>query len=142
MIGRLLETWAVCAFAVLVAAHTSFGTIGYDSWPSLLVAAVILSFLNAFIGPLLVLLTLPLVVLTLGLGVLLINTGLFALTGMLVSGFHVQGVLGALWGAIVVGVIGIAYNRLRGRPQVNWRVRSAAGGPSRRPPPPPDVIDV
>lgn len=155
--GWLAQTWLIGALGVLIAAHTSLGGISYDSALALFVAVVLLSFLNAVLGPMLILLALPFVILTLGLGILVINAGLFLLAGWLVQGFHVGGFLPALWGALVMGVTTMAAHRAFGRPTLGWQARMGrpvdrarrgdddpprppGGGPPRRPPP--QVIDV
>jgi putative membrane protein len=76
-----------------------------DSPASLLVAALVLGFLNAILKPLLVLLTLPITVMTLGLFYFVLNGILFALASVLVPGFEVSGLGSAVLGAIVMGLI-------------------------------------
>jgi putative membrane protein len=89
--------------------------------PALLWAALALGLINAFVRPLVVLLTLPLTVLTLGLFLLVINAGMLNLAGWFVDGFHVQGFWASIFGAIVVGVtswVGSAFIGNNGRYQV------------------------
>jgi putative membrane protein len=109
---KLVTRWAVLALGVFVAAHTSKG-IAYDTNQTLAVVVLVLSLLNLFLRPLLVLLTLPFVVLTGGLGLWLINAGLLMLTAKFVAGFQVAGFWSALWASLVmsamtllVGVVG------------------------------------
>jgi putative membrane protein len=79
-----------------------------DFWP-LLAVALIFGLLNAFIRPVLKLLTLPVIFLTLGLFALLINGFMLWLTGKLAGGFgipfQVDGCLAAVLGAIVVSIV-------------------------------------
>jgi putative membrane protein len=75
------------------------------SLAALLVAALVLGFLNAVVKPVLVLLTLPLTVLTLGIFYLILNGVMFALASVLVPGFHVAGFGAAFLGALVMGVV-------------------------------------
>lgn len=70
-------------------------------------AALILAFLNRFIFPILVILTIPINLLSLGLFTFLINGFLFKLTGALTPGFHVIGFWSAIWGAILFSIFRI-----------------------------------
>ena len=61
-----LQRWLVNTVAVLVAAHLVRG-ISYESFTGLLIASLVLGVLNAFLRPLLLLLSLPLLFFSLGL---------------------------------------------------------------------------
>ncbi len=71
---------------------------------SLIVSALLLGLVNAFIRPIIFFLTLPLTVLTLGLFVLIVNGISFGIAAWLVPGFHIAGLWAATLGAIIVGV--------------------------------------
>ena len=73
---------------------------------TLLVAALLLGIVNAFIRPIVLVLTLPLTVLTLGLFIFVVNGISLALVAWLVPGFHLSGLGAAILGSIVVGVTG------------------------------------
>ena len=126
--------------AVLVAAHLVRG-ISYDSFTGLLVASLVLGVLNAFLRPLLLLLSLPLVFFSLGLFVLVINAFLLYFVGWLVKSFHVDSFGAAFWGALVVSLVLMLVNSLIGaetgkanqRPPANTKGPNEDGGP---------VIDV
>jgi putative membrane protein len=112
--------WLVNTLAVLVAAHVVKG-ISYESYLALLVASFVLGILNAFLRPVLVLLSLPLLFLTLGLFTFVINAILLYAVGWLVKSFHVEGFWPALWGSLVISVVAMVLNPLlgvsqRGRP--------------------------
>jgi len=137
-----LQRWLVTMLAVLIAAKVVRG-IQYDSATSILVASLLLGFLNAFVRPLLLLLSLPLLVFSLGLFVVVINALLLLLVGELVKGFHVDGFWSAVWGSLVISVVSMVTNVLLGRgPRIEVRRRSASskrdGGPKGGGP----VIDV
>lgn len=88
---------------------------------ALLWAAVALGLINAFVRPLVVLLTLPLTVLTLGLFLLVVNAAMLNLAGWFVDDFDVQGFWSSIFGAIVVGItswLGSAFIGNNGRYQV------------------------
>ena len=82
-----------------------FESIYLEGFFSAVLAVLILAFINAFIRPVLLLLTLPITVLSLGLFTLVINATLFKLASALVPGFHVGGFWSALGGAIVYSVL-------------------------------------
>ena len=71
MLGTLVR-WLILTLAVWVAAYVVPG-IAYDHWQNLLVAALVLGILNAFVKPILMLISLPLIFVTFGLFLVLIN---------------------------------------------------------------------
>jgi putative membrane protein len=101
---HFLFRWAVTTIAVMVAAGV-IGGIRYDSVGSLLGAALLLGILNAFLRPILLLLTAPLIILTLGLFIFVVNGLLLLLVNDLVHGFHVDSFGSAFWGAILISIV-------------------------------------
>jgi putative membrane protein len=87
-----------------------FESIYLEGFFSAVLAVMILAFVNAFIRPIFLLLTLPLTVMTLGLFTLVINATLFKLTSVLVPGFHVGGFWSALGGAVVYSILILLIN--------------------------------
>jgi putative membrane protein len=78
--------------------------IVFDNARALIVSALLLGVVNAFIRPIILILTLPLTVLTLGFFILVVNGISLALVAALVPGFHLAGLFSATVGAIVVGL--------------------------------------
>jgi putative membrane protein len=115
---RFLVQWAITGIALGVAAWILPG-VRVESWPALLVAALVLGFVNAIIRPVMVLLTLPITIVTLGLFYLVVNGLAFALAAFVVPGFAVDGLLWAMLGALVVGL-------------VSWFVAAVSGQEQRR----------
>jgi putative membrane protein len=103
-LSSFLIHWFVTAVALGVASWVVPG-IHVTSWPALIVAALVLGFVNAVIRPVLVIVTLPITVLTLGLFYLVVNGLAFALAAAIVPGFEVDSLLWAMLGALVVGLI-------------------------------------
>jgi putative membrane protein len=87
-----------------------FESIYLEGFFSAILAVMILAFVNAFIRPIFLLLTLPLTVMTLGLFTLVINGALFKLTSVLVPGFHVGGFWSALGGAVIYSILVLLIN--------------------------------
>ena len=84
--------------SVLVAG-VNFSDIG-----SLILAAVLLGIVNAFVRPVVFVLTLPITIVTLGLFLLIVNAAMIGLVAMLLSGFQVNGLIPGILAAIVTGV--------------------------------------
>jgi putative membrane protein len=95
--------WFVTTLAV--AAAVVFSGIHCDNLWSLLAASLLLGIANAFVRPILLLLSLPFIVVSLGLFILVINTALLATVGSIVPGFDVPGFWSAFFGAIIVSVV-------------------------------------
>lgn len=65
-------------------------------------AALLLGVVNAFVRPIVVLLTLPLTILTLGLFLLVVNAMMLGLVSWVFAGFWLSGFWSAVFGAIFV----------------------------------------
>ena len=76
-----------------------------ENLAALLCTALIFGIINAFIRPVLLLLSLPFILVTLGFFILVINALLLELTGALVPGFIVGGFWSAFFGAIVISIV-------------------------------------
>ena len=113
MLGTLVR-WLILTLAVWVAAHLVPG-ITYDHWQNLLIAALVLGILNAFVKPILMLISLPLIFVTFGFFLVLINALLLMATSWLVPGLHVASFWSALGGSLVVSIVGLffGYSRVR-----------------------------
>ena len=78
--------------------------IGFDSNGTLIAAALLLGIVNAFVRPIIVILTLPITLLTLGIFLLVINALMIELVAYFLPGFIVAGFWSAIGAAIVVGL--------------------------------------
>ena len=76
-----------------------------DSVTTAIVLSVVLSILNFFIKPLLILLTLPITILTLGFFLLVINAAIILMASSLVDGFHVNGFWYAMLFSIALAIV-------------------------------------
>ena len=81
-----------------------FHAVDARSLETLLIAAVLLGLVNAFIRPIVFILTLPLTIVTLGLFLLVVNAGMILLVSAFLPGFHVHGFGGGILAAVVTGV--------------------------------------
>ena len=108
---KFILRWIINAVALFLAVYLVPGVNLQGGVISLIWLALIFGLINAFLRPLLKLLTCPLIFLTLGLFTLLINTFLFWLTGQVGQyfgvGFTIENFWAALLGGIVVTVVSV-----------------------------------
>lgn len=76
----------------------------FDDNLSLFLAAMLLGIVNAFVRPVVTILTLPLTILTLGLFLLIVNAAMVGLVALMLDGFHLNGLTPGVLTAIVTGV--------------------------------------
>src|SRR5436189_4732410 len=114
--------WLCTTLAVAVAAWIT-GAHYTEAW-QLFAVALLLGFVNAFVRPVLLLLSLPFIIVTLGFFILIVNTLIFWLAGGLVPGFHVDGFWNAFFGSIVVSIVSWALSGFVRRPNGEIRVLS------------------
>ena len=79
--------------------------VDFTSTGSLIAAAIILGLVNAFVRPILVVLTFPITVVTLGLFLLVVNAAMIGLTSVFLGGFVIDGLWAGIGAAIVTGVV-------------------------------------
>jgi putative membrane protein len=77
-----------------------------ESGMTLLLAALLLGFVNAFVRPVLIILTLPITIVTLGLFLLVLNAAMWLLVARFLPGFDVAGLQAAFWGWLVSVFVG------------------------------------
>src|ERR1043166_4908674 len=82
------QRWLVTGLGGLAAANIVSG-IEYVGWEGLLGASLLLGILNAFLRPILFILSFPLLLVTLGLFTFVINAVLLYFVGSLLKTFHV-----------------------------------------------------
>ncbi len=114
---KLVIRWVIMALALFAAAWVVPGIHVDDErgWIVYAAMAVILSLANAFVRPLLSLLTCPLILLTLGIFTWVINAVTLLIASALATdifkvGFYVDGFWPAFWGAIIVSVVSVVLN--------------------------------
>ena len=112
MRGVLLR-WLVLTAAVLAASWFLDG-IRVDGLLSAVLAAALLGILNAFLRPLVILLTLPVNILTLGLFTFVINALMLQIVSGVIPGFTVHGFWTAVFGALIIGFVSWLLNTFIG----------------------------
>jgi len=105
MLKLLIVVWLVVAAGIAVAAAIVPSVEIHGGVVSLLWVPLLFGLVNALVGPLLRLVSLPLTVLTLGLFGLVVNGVLLAITAALTDSLDVGGAFGAIVAALVISVI-------------------------------------
>jgi len=108
---RFLLRWIINAVALFLAINFVPGIHLESGLLSVVWLALIFGLVNAFLRPLLKLLTCPLIILTLGLFTLLINAFLFWFTGQIGHVFGIMLTFDGFWpiflGALVISIVSI-----------------------------------
>ena len=107
----LLVHWLISALSLMIVAYL-FPGIELGGIGAALVAPIVIGLINATLGLLVKLLTLPLTILTLGLFWLIINALMLQLAAAVVPGFFVAGFWSAFFGAIVMSVVSLVLRSL------------------------------
>ncbi len=117
-LGSLLARLLVNAVALYVAAQVVPGVsfTRPNDWQTVVLVALIFGVVNALIRPLTLAVTCLINLVTLGLFTLVVNAGMLWLTSeaavRLGLGFHVDGFVAALLGALVISVVSLVLSRL------------------------------
>ncbi|MDP3173263.1 MAG: phage holin family protein [Phenylobacterium sp.] len=101
---RFLIRALIAALGLWLAAALIPG-VSYSGVGSLIVAALLLGIVNAFVRPVVFVLTLPLTLVTLGLFLLVVNAAMIGLVALLLGGFTVDGFVPGVLAAIVTGAV-------------------------------------
>jgi putative membrane protein len=111
---RLLLNWLLSAVALLI---VSFLVPGFyvQGFKEALIAAIVIGLINATLGMLLKLVTLPLTILTLGIFWWVVNAFMLILASkFLAPGFEVRGFFAAFLGAIVLSIVNVVLRKVAG----------------------------
>jgi putative membrane protein len=101
---RALVGWGVNIFALL-AIDWLFDGVEIGTWGSILVGAAVLGLANAFLKPVLTILTLPLILITLGLFYFALNIAMLALAEWIAPDFVINGFWTYVGATIVVWLV-------------------------------------
>src|ERR1700756_3167742 len=110
---RFILRALVAALGFWVAAHIVPG-VHVTGWRPIRAAGLVLGIVNAFVRPIVTLLTLPVTVLTLGLFLLVVNGLMVLLVSWIVDRFHghmhIGGIINAIFVTIVVWLVSLIAN--------------------------------
>jgi len=104
MLARFLLRAVFAALGLWLASRVVPG-VSINNMGTLIVAALLLGLVNAFVRPVIVVLTFPVTLITLGLFLLVVNAAMIGLVAMLLGGFSVHGLVPGVLAAIVTGVV-------------------------------------
>jgi putative membrane protein len=96
--------WLILTFAIIVTSYLLDG-IYVSGFISAFFAAAILSMLNAFFRPVLLILTLPINVLSLGFFTFVINALMLLMVSGVIPGFNVSGFWSAVFGSLLISLV-------------------------------------
>jgi putative membrane protein len=121
-VRSLFIRWLINTLALYVAVQVVPG-VDYDRGPvGLLVVAALFGLVNAFLRPLLTLLTCPLVLVTLGFFLFVINALLLLFTAWLSVqfdlGFRVNGFWPAFWAGLLISLVSLFLSIVVGEKEV------------------------
>lgn len=111
---NLVVRWLVNALIVFGLAWALPGIHIETFWAAMLVAAV-LALLNAFVQPLLIILTIPVTIITLGLFIFVINALIVLMAAAIVNSFSVENFWWALLFSILMAALNSAFMRSGGK---------------------------
>ena len=85
-------------------ADTMLTRMSFDDLGTMILSALLLGVVNAFVRPIIVVLTLPITFLSLGIFLLVINGAMILLVARVMPAFHLEGLGTAMVASIVVGL--------------------------------------
>ena len=107
-LGAQIAIWFVWGFlsniVAIWLASLVFSGISYDSFWTVVLAALVYSAVNAVLRPIIIFLALPAVLITFGIALLFIQAFMLWLTGEIVGGFEVSSYWVALGGAVFIWI--------------------------------------
>jgi|SRR5688572_10569629 putative membrane protein len=103
VIGVLIA-WGV-NIVILLVIDWLFGSVEIERWGSILLGAAVFGLANAFVKPVLTILTLPLIVVTLGLSYFALNIAMLALAELVAPDFSIDGFWTYVGAAIVAWLV-------------------------------------
>jgi putative membrane protein len=102
---KLLVRWICNVIALFVAAWILSGINYGNQWWTLFIAAAVFTLVNAWVKPILAVLSIPFIVVTLGLFYFLINVFMLYLTDWVVPDFEIKTFWWAVLAAIIVSIV-------------------------------------
>ncbi|HEX7458659.1 MAG TPA: phage holin family protein [Ginsengibacter sp.] len=108
IINFLITAVFVYVLSKLLAPHVII-----NSFTTAIIFSIVLALLNAFVKPLVIILTLPLTIITLGLFLLVINVVMILLADKFVSGIKIDGFLWAFIFGLLLSIVSTITHKLK-----------------------------
>jgi len=113
---NLIVRWILLALALMLIAWIVPG-IAVTNFFVALLAAVVIGFINVFIRPIVLFLSIPINIVTLGLFTFIVNALMLLLVSAIVPGFTIDGFLNAILGSLLLSVLSVLINWASGEVQ-------------------------
>jgi|SRR5450631_3426338 putative membrane protein len=121
---RLIIKWVLMAVVIGIVAAITPGVSVHGGFGTLLWISLIFGLVNAFVGPVLRFLSLPLIVLSLGLFLLVVNAALLGITAWLSSRLDVDGFWPAVLGGLLIAIFSWMVDQLLITPEQRRKAQS------------------
>jgi putative membrane protein len=113
---RIILDWVISSLAIIVSAYLLPG-VSVEGFFVAFIFAIVLGFINSFVRPLLILLTLPLTIVTLGISIFFLNVFLIWGASAIVPGITIQ----SFWWAAIFSIVLSVVNAVLRKVQVSDR---------------------
>jgi len=110
---RFIIQILVNTLAIFLADYLVPGIVFEGDILTLIIAGLILGLINAFIRPILKLISAPLILLSLGLFIIIINMGLLWLLEYFVDELTITGLWSYFWGVLIISLLNIFFSTAR-----------------------------
>jgi putative membrane protein len=127
MLPKLAITWVFNTVALFVATWLLSGLSYGSDWWALLIAGLVFTLVNAFLKPLLAILSIPFIIVTFGIFYFLINVLMLYLTHWIVPQFTIASFWWAALAAIIVSAVNGVLHVFFGSPR-DFGTRPAPAG--------------
>ena len=105
-IFRFMTRWLVSSLGLWIAAGFLSNSISYQSqWSVIVIAGLVLAFINTIVKPLLVILSLPALLISLGLFMVIINGLTVFIVSLLYTPLHITNFWAAVFAGMVIGLV-------------------------------------
>src|SRR5262245_12110886 len=111
---KLLINWLLSALSLLIVAQVIRG-FEVSCVKTALIAALVIGLINSTLGAFLKIVTFPLTLVSLGIFWFVINALMLKLATVLVTGFRIDGLLPAFFGAIILSLVNVVLRAIAGR---------------------------
>jgi putative membrane protein len=109
-VKHLLIRWAIIAVAVAIASAVVPGVTIHGGVGGVIIVAGIFGLVNAVLGPIAKVLSLPLIILTLGLFIFVVNAVMLGITAAITSRLDIHDFGAALVAALVISAVSAVLN--------------------------------